>query len=723
MKSKLLLAMSFMAALFCNQANAQLGTWKYQNPSPGPNGQNALKVVSADTVYVGGWSGYVSRTFNGGATWVDCTPPSSDGVGALEFVNGLTGFASGETGKLYKTTNGGTSWTTISLPNLTWYVGDLIFLNQNVGFMGGFTYGSNGDSTYVAKTTDGGLTWTDMPNLKRFPSGIGRIQAFSSDTIMVFGWGSDYDGTMFTCSHDGGATWRNVLEMPNVGSGNYNQGTMYFLNSNEGYLYCTTPDTILKTTDGGLTWQNGGTLTLSGGTDFFLNTMHYFDANNAVAFASYGANPVYTTDGGNTWTDATHAANTSWIYSMKFVKNSLVGYANGGGGEVLKTVDGGKNWLSVQSPLRSTQWGVDFVDNQNGFTCGNNGSIYKTTNGGVSFSALTSGVTDRLTSIQKVRNTQTLYTCGFNGTILKSTNDGSNWTVQTSGTTKSLNSIYFLDTNNGIAVGDSGTVLKTVNGGTTWNSVNIGSTAKLNRVKIKGVNVYIASDTLSFTSGVFYKSHDSGNTFSAITINDFPESYFGLTFINDSTGYMCGTNGTIIKTTTYGQTWIQNLTNTTDEFFDIEFADAQRGIAVGNYGLIYETSDGGQTWEHNVCVVSVALYDVSYPDINNAWGVGRVGAVAKYTNNFSILSINDVSSIYGNLKLYPNPTNGIVTIISDEKVRNIELYNHVGMLINDTTLNENELTYRFPENLSEGLYFIKLSGVNGSITQRVILTK
>jgi photosystem II stability/assembly factor-like uncharacterized protein len=723
MTKKILYSFSIAFTLLSLQTNAQLGTWKYQNPSPGPNGQNALEVYSPDTVYVGGWGGYMARTYNGGLTWQECTSPSPAGVGKIEFISGTVGYASGELAKLYKTTNGGNSWTTMTLPNPDWYVGDVTFLTPTVGYMGGFTFGSNGDSSYMAKTTDGGITWVDLPNHKRMANTIARIQTFSEDTIMVLGFAKDYDGTLFSYSHDGGQTWGDVFPLPNVGSENYNQGTMDFINHNEGYLYCTTPDTILKTTDGGITWDGIGKPALTNGIDFFPNTLHYFNSNDAVAFASYGADAIYTSDGGLTWSAGSQSSNTSWIYSMKFYKNSLVGYANGGGGEVLKTTDGGQNWVSVQSPLRSTQWSVDFTDQQNGFSCGNNGSIYKTINGGVSYTGLNSGVSSRLTGIYKVRNTQTLYACGFNGIVLKSTDNGTNWISQTTGTTENLNGIDFKDINNGIAVGANGIVLATSNGGSSWSTLNSGTTAKLNRVKIKGENVYIASDTLIGNQGTFLKSENSGQTFTSISIPDFPESYFGLSFINDSTGYLCGTTGTIIKTTNYGDTWSQTLTNTTDEFFDIEFTNASRGIAVGNYGLIYETNNGGETWEHNVCVINVALYDVSYPDINNAWGAGRAGAMAKYSNNLSTTSTQEKVYSDGKVQLYPNPTNGTVNIISSDKISQIELYNYAGMLIENKTLNDHVYTYSLPDYLSEGIYLIKLNNAKGAVTQRIVLTK
>ena len=56
---------------------------------------------------------------------------------------------------------------------------------------------------------------------------------------------------------------------------------------------------------------------------------------------------------------------------------------------------------------------------------------------------------------------------GATGKILHTTNGGLNWTAQTSGTTQPLYSVSFINATTGFAAGAFGTMLKTVNGGAT----------------------------------------------------------------------------------------------------------------------------------------------------------------------------------------------------------------------------------------------------------------
>jgi len=58
-----------------------------------------------------------------------------------------------------------------------------------------------------------------------------------------------------------------------------------------------------------------------------------------------------------------------------------------------------------------------------------------------------------------------IFACGSNGMIFKTTDGGDTWTVATVPTTRTLNAIYFYSERRGFAVGDSGTIFYTNNGG------------------------------------------------------------------------------------------------------------------------------------------------------------------------------------------------------------------------------------------------------------------
>ena len=62
------------------------------------------------------------------------------------------------------------------------------------------------------------------------------------------------------------------------------------------------------------------------------------------------------------------------------------------------------------------------------------------------------------------------------------------WFEQTSGTTNHLNSVFFIDADNGWAVGDSGTIIHTSDGGNNWNVQPSTTTDELKSVQFVDIN-------------------------------------------------------------------------------------------------------------------------------------------------------------------------------------------------------------------------------------------
>jgi len=107
---------------------------------------------------------------------------------------------------------------------------------------------------------------------------------------------------------------------------------------------------------------------------------------------------------------------------------------------------------------------IFFTDNLTSYAVGINGPILKTSDGGNTWAAYTTGGAN-LKSVY-FPNANTGYAVGYQGTILKTSDSGTNWIAQTSGTPQNLQSVYFTDANTGYAVGWTGIILKTSNGGT-----------------------------------------------------------------------------------------------------------------------------------------------------------------------------------------------------------------------------------------------------------------
>lgn len=137
--------------------------------------------------------------------------------------------------------------------------------------------------------------------------------------------------------------------------------------------------------------------------------------------------------------------------------------------------------------------GISFADTNTGYVCGDTGVIIKTTDGGATWSALTTGTTADFWDIKVIPNTggQKVVVVGDNSTILKSLDGGATWTAQS--IPFSSGSFVFgvqcFDSLNYIACGGDGTtlsgaVLRTSDGGATWIETTVTASGFLDKISM-----------------------------------------------------------------------------------------------------------------------------------------------------------------------------------------------------------------------------------------------
>jgi len=255
---------------------------------------------------------------------------------------------------------------------------------------------------------------------------------------------------------DGGVTWlSNFLPSTNFAS-------VQFVNTDTGY---TVASRIYKTTDGGSNWNIMPDIP---GALFTPNeNLQFTNANTGFVNASHGS-VFRTVDGGNSWNQIKNAAGLGSVLGMCFVNNTTgytVGYA------ISKTTNSGMTWSMQTSPTTSLLNDVYFVNANEGWAVGDDGTIITTADGGTTWSLQTSSVTNQLTSVHFTNNLEGI-AVGKSGIILKTKDGGTTWYTQMSNTTENLNDIHFLDPNIGLAIGANRTILKTTTGGDFASALN-----------------------------------------------------------------------------------------------------------------------------------------------------------------------------------------------------------------------------------------------------------
>ena len=277
------------------------------------------------------------------------------------------------------------------------------------------------------------------------------------------------------------------------------------------------------------------------------------------------------------------------VYKASFV-NVNTGTVVGENGAVLRTTNGGINWVS-QSGATYLLEDVQMLDVNTGYASGW-GPVIKTTNGGANWITLNTPYGIIYYGLSFI-DVNTGYSCGTGGTIIKTTNGGTNWIQQTDTTTYDLIRVKFYDANTGYTVGIVGTILKTTNGGNVWAQLVSGTTAVLRSLSIINSNtVFVCGDGINVL-----ETTDGGNTFLPLTNSPIFTNMFDIYFTNANTGTVAGSSPFFSRTTNGGLNWSNQINPSNLNIYGVYFVTNDTGYAVGN-GVLMRTNTGGFSPPH-----------------------------------------------------------------------------------------------------------------------------
>lgn len=154
-----------------------------------------------------------------------------------------------------------------------------------------------------------------------------------------------------------------------------------------------------------------------------------------------------------------------------------------------------------------------------------------------------------------------LWAGGHDSVILTSGDKGKNWTRQyfdpQSG--QAVMDIYFMDEDNGIAVGSYGLYLLTSDGGKTWEEgvVDEESDYHLNGIIDFGDGRWM----IAGEAGMSYRSYDDRETWEALNL-PYQGSMWGALKTDDDCVLMYGLRGHVLQSCDFGTTWTEVPTGT-----------------------------------------------------------------------------------------------------------------------------------------------------------------
>jgi photosystem II stability/assembly factor-like uncharacterized protein len=268
--------------------------------------------------------------------------------------------------------------------------------------------------------------------------------------------------------------------------------------SNASILYArTVRGALFKSADAAGSWNR---LNMFGQVSFLLTDPRGFGPANSLAIDPKNSSVLYvvstsgivtSANGGETWSDPVRLANPAFMLAIDPIVSSTIYAATANG--ILKSTDGGTNWITADNGLpasRSIQFLlIDPFATSTIYAVRTNGEIFKTTDGGESWTSIKTGAARnfgawQLTLVLDPVNPSTIYAGSFanfeNGLargISKSTDGGVTWKVVERG----LPPNAFID---GLALdptspstifarANTGTVVKSIDGGESWTILDL----------------------------------------------------------------------------------------------------------------------------------------------------------------------------------------------------------------------------------------------------------
>ncbi|UCE26482.1 MAG: M28 family peptidase, partial [Candidatus Coatesbacteria bacterium] len=261
-------------------------------------------------------------------------------------------------GYVWRTDDGGETWNAYKCNG---NVLDVMFTDVNNGFLCGY-------SGYIARTLDGGITWSeaDIQDNESVLSTLSFADRFN-------GIAGGFSGIYYV-TDDGGDTWEKgrIPSDYRIRSVFYLDDIIWAAASKAFVSECL----LYRSADGGETWEN-----LSGNLPSFpdgaLSKIWFHDTNGGVVIGR--DNIHYTEDGGNTWAEAAGEYGGS-LRDIFFINNET-GWIGGAYGFIYRTDDGGKSWTTQIAGSERIE-SVFFVSADEGWAINDDADIYNTDDGG-----------------------------------------------------------------------------------------------------------------------------------------------------------------------------------------------------------------------------------------------------------------------------------------------------------------------------------------------------
>jgi photosystem II stability/assembly factor-like uncharacterized protein len=287
--------------------------------------------------------------------------PAGQDLNTVFFLDNKRGWIGGDNGFLSRTEDGGLTWVR-QLVQTADAINDIYFRDKDAGFL------IAGNAIFA--TLDNGVRWSES---RRFPPRefdgadveLYSVRFSSKKKGWVVGSVSKRDrvtDSILLYTDNAGETWQRQrapsrLELIHID----------FANDKRGWI-AGAAGTILATVDGGETWTKQ-----ESGTKATIFHIDFRSDKRGLAVGERGT-ILRTSDGGVTWTPVVMKT-SSTILNVQLVSDDN-GWAVGRSGTILRTDDAGLSWIEQESSTKQNLYGLYFLKKV-GWAVGGDGMLLR----------------------------------------------------------------------------------------------------------------------------------------------------------------------------------------------------------------------------------------------------------------------------------------------------------------------------------------------------------
>jgi photosystem II stability/assembly factor-like uncharacterized protein len=354
-------------------------------------------------------------------------------------------------------------------------------------------------------------------------------------------------------------------------------------------------------------------------------------------------------------------------------------------------------WAPLSTTFDGPLEDVFFFDVDTGLIAGSSG-IWKTTDGGASWTATTASAATYFTAVHFCDGCAVGYAVGYDtstdqGVVFRSDDQGTSWQLQQPvGDPPPRWNDVFVAADRILIVGDHGRMIRSLDDGTTWDEPITFPDARINSVHYRPGSYR----TIYGTSTGVYRGTDAWASIAAGTIN------INDGFFDGGRGYAVG-NGQIYRTTTNNQlNYLLDYATNPDVHFHCIADGGNNGKMIGSTNGIYRLSAfSNNIWGVQPSTFGYEVFAITYAAPDTAFAVTAQGVVLKITNGGELI----VPVTY-----FTNPPGNCVgNSIEFSNFNYYSYYDYTWKVNGEVVSNTPSLNHAFPE---LGTYTVELIASN-----------